>query len=222
MKLNVINRSCWAALGGLAVLAACPAMTKADGVTSGWYMGSDAGANFVQDIHTGGGRLSLNPGARWGVEGGYGFALSPLLTLGPELESGVMWNPMSSIESGGVKTGLGGNYYQIPVLLNAVLNIHLGKLTPYVGVGGGADFVSQNIYEAGGDPTVYAHENTDPAVQAQAGLRYQLTDHLDVSLGYKYLAAFSDREDNGRFFIGNDRYDTIGNHMVGIGFTYHF
>jgi opacity protein-like surface antigen len=155
---------------------------------------------------------------RWGLEAGYGFKLSDKLTVGVEAESGVAWNALSSRTHGdpSSENELGGNFYQIPILANVVANYHIGKWTPYVGIGGGMDYCSVNIYSSGGGPTVDAGSDFGPAFQAKAGVHYQLCEKMDVGLGYKYLDAFSER------FGGGSRASSVQSHDVYIDLTYHF
>lgn len=209
MKLNKIRCSQLAVIGGLASWAACAPATQADGVTPGWYLSADGGLNMMQDfhfIHTDT-KISTDAGMRWGLEGGYAFKLSEKLTLGTELESGMLWNSLSSVTRHGAETSLSGDFYQVPILCNLVLNYHVGKWVPYVGFGGGLDFVDANH---NGSSTDFG-----PAAQVEGGLRYELCARTELGLGYKGLAAFSEA------FKGS-RPDMLLNHAVLLSLMYHF
>jgi opacity protein-like surface antigen len=192
MKLNDLKHTQLAVIGGLAMLAVCATTAKADGAPAGWYLSSDAGINTMESFR----HVSTEPGGRWGLEGGYALSLSPQLTLGTELETGILYNNLRSGKAHGEAT-------QIPLLANLVLNCHVGKWVPYLGVGGGVENTSISVGGGG-------YHGTDLAFQAQAGLRYQLSDNLDVGLGYKYLADFTSRN------------VTISNNALLLSATYHF
>jgi opacity protein-like surface antigen len=215
-----LKKSQLAVLGGLALMAACATTMQADGIAPGFYLSSDTGLNMMTGIRGEGGggggtTLRLDPGMRWGLEAGYGIKVADQLTLGLEAESGFVWNGFSSLESGSRETELGGNAWQIPFLANLVLNYHVNKWTPYFGFGGGLDYISANIWSSDGHPTILAASDIGPAMQAEAGVKYQLTDHVEVGLGYKYLTAFSEK-------VSGDRLSEVNNHTLGLSLTLHF
>jgi opacity protein-like surface antigen len=224
MKLQDIKNSKLAVLGGCALLAACATTMRADDITPGFYMSTDGGLNMVTGIRgtaSGGSNLRTDAGTRWGLEAGYGFKLADQLTLGVEVESGIIWNSFSSFTSGGSEIELGGNLYQVPVLGNVVLNYHFGRWVPYIGAGGGLDYISGNVWSADNAATgVAAGSDWGPAVQGIAGVKYELTQKMELGLGYKYLAAFSERL--GNQFDGGDRLSQVNNHTISLSFTYHF
>ena len=193
MKLNDLKNTQLAVIGGLAILVACATTAKADGAPAGWYLSADSGINILESFRG----ISTEPGLRGDVQGGYALSLSPQLTLGAEMETGLLYNNIRSHKNHGEDT-------QIPLLGNLVLNYHLGKLVPYLGVGAGGDYTSisagRNVH----------YSNTDLAFQAQAGVRYEVCDHFEVGIGYKYLADFTARN------------VTISNDALLLSATYHF
>jgi opacity protein-like surface antigen len=219
MHLHNIKNGKLSAMAGIGLLTACALTAQAGDATQGFYMNADGGLNMMTGIRgsagDGGSNLKLNAGTRWGLEAGYGFKLADQLTLGVEAESGIIWNGFSSIQGGGTETEIGGNAWQVPVLANLVLNYHAGKFTPYIGIGGGLDYFSANIWSDGGSPAVIAGSDWGPAVQAQAGVRYQLSEKTELGLGYKYLTAFSEK-------VSGDRLSEVNNHTISLSFTYHF
>ncbi len=219
MKRNDLKNSQLAVIAGIAILAACATATQAGDIASGFYVNTDPGLNMMTGLRgSGGSDVRLNAGARWDLEAGYGLKLSDKVTLGAELESGGIWNPMSSIKSGKHETELGGNLWQIPILANLILNYHVGKFTPYIGFGGGIDYISANVWSADNHPTIAAGSDWGPALQAQAGVRYQVCEGCEVGLGYKYLTAFSEKLGGN---IG-DRVSEVNNHTISLLLTYHF
>ncbi|MGH7993309.1 MAG: outer membrane protein [Limisphaerales bacterium] len=85
-------------------------------------------------------------------------------------------------------------FYNVPFLVNATLSLPIPRtnIVPYVGAGaGGADMVfdTDNFQDSGGLNGVVGSENDVVfAGQVFAGLRFQLTRHLALDLGYKYFA----------------------------------
>jgi opacity protein-like surface antigen len=170
----------------------CATTAKAGGDQAGWYISTDGGINFLESFD----HVSTEPGVRWGLEGGYAFHIASKLTLDAELESGFIYN---SIRAGSHD----GQDDQIPFLGNLVLKYHIGKWVPYFGAGAGGDNV--NLSAGGG-----GYYNVDFAAQGEAGVRYELSDHIDVGLGYKYLCDFTSKNIQ------------LSNHAFLLSATYHF
>src|SRR5580700_4045883 len=77
-----------------------------------WYLDARSGVSIQQDVNDNGGKVEFGDGFRGGFALGYNFFDS----LAAELETGVIWNPITSING----TSPGGNVdiYEIPVLAN--------------------------------------------------------------------------------------------------------
>jgi opacity protein-like surface antigen len=96
-------------------------------------------------------------------------------------------------------------FYNVPFLVNATLSLPIPRtnIIPYVGAGvGGADVVFDTD-QFGPSSTDYVSGSENDVVfagQLFAGLRFQLTRHLALDLGYKYFATgnptFSGPNDN--------------------------
>ena len=69
------------------------------------------------------------------------------------------------------------------------------RLQPYIGVGGGVAYPRVEARVDGRETSEY--QLAGPAVQAQAGLRYGLTDRLGLFTEYKYNRAWLDESLNG-------------------------
>ena len=80
------------------------------------------------------------------------------------------------------------------------------------------DYISANVWSRGNGPVTAAGSDFGPAVQALAGVKYQLSDKWELGLGYKYLAALSEKLGGD---IG-DRLSTVNNHSISLSVTYHF
>jgi len=212
MKSNDTKRSQLAVMGALALLAACATTTQAGDVSAGWYMSTDAGINLMQDLQPSGsmGKVSLDPGVRWSLSAGYGFKLAPKLTLGVEMETGILYNSLRSVSAGGASASLGGDYYQIPLLANLVLNYHAGKWVPYIGFGGGMNYTAISINSVGSVPVSSLGNETDPAIEGEAGIRYQLSNRSELGLGYKFLGVLP------------TGLNLVQNHSFSLTYAFHF
>lgn len=210
ITLSTIRSAFW--LGPACALLASAPLLHAEGNNAGFYIGTDAGVNIMEDVTLPGvaASVSTDPGLRWSLEAGYGFRLSDKLTLGAEVETGILYNSLSKASVSGFSVPLGGDYYQVPVLANLVLTFRAGKWVPYVGFGGGFAYSSVSINSVGSIPVSGFGDETDPAFQAMAGLRYQISDHTDIGLGYKYLAVFP------------SNINSVGNHAISASFTCRF
>ena len=160
----------------------------------GFYFTGDIGPSFVPDFNSSrfGFPASFSPdtGVRISADLGYNFLASGGLTLGGEFETGLIYNELSSVNGGGSSYSH-GDYYQVPLLANLVLKYHLGSVVPYVGFGGGGDYSEARVHAHGYyyGYSAWSYE-TDPAIQAMAGVRFPLSPICDLGVGYKFLAAF--------------------------------
>jgi opacity protein-like surface antigen len=82
--------------------------------------------------------------------------------------------------------------YNVPFLVNATLSYPIPRtnIIPYVGAGvGGADVVfDTDNFNDGVDQVTGSENDVVFAGQVFAGVRFKLTHHLSVDLGYKYFA----------------------------------
>jgi opacity protein-like surface antigen len=96
--------------------------------------------------------------------------------------------------------------YNVPFLANVTLSCPIPRtnIIPYVGAGvGGADVVFDTDSFSDGPDTVVGSENDVVfAGQVFAGVRFQLTRHLALDLGYKYFAT-----DNPTFTYPPDNFN---------------
>ena len=193
--------------------------TSATGLRSGGYIGVDAGVNVVSDFkHSGRGfdyGISLEPGIRFDIQGGYAFKLADTVTFGLELETGYLYN---TLERAHVRVGkftasgeVSGDYFQVPLLVNGKLNWQFAPgWVAYGGGGVGVDFLLLDT------PGVLASSNvstigseTDFAWQALGGIHYSFGNH-ELGVGYKYLA------------VKPQGLSTQGNHGILLTYAFHF
>lgn len=194
------------ALGTTSLLAADAdygGMTgSSTGLQSGSYIATDLGLNLASDLTVPFvGSISLSPGVRWDISTGYAFKLADQLTLAPEVELGIIYNPLDKATGGG---SVSGSYVQVPVMADGVLNWQFSPhWVVYAGGGAGVDYSSLDISGAG------TGRESDFAWQGLAGIRYGFGPG-EIGLGYKYLA------------VKPSGMETIGNNTVLVTLMFHF
>jgi opacity protein-like surface antigen len=190
------------------LLVGAPLLHAGDASSGGLYMNTDAGVNLMDDLVVPGvGKISLDPGLRWDISMGYAFKIADKLTLGPELETGILYNSMDQATPlGGPSHPASGDYYQVPVLGNVVLNWHFNPhWVAYAGAGAGCDLSITDTAAA----SQIASE-TDFAWQVEAGIRYKFGGSSALGLGYKHLA------------FTPSGLNTVGNNSIIASYTINF
>lgn len=158
------------------------------------YVGADLGGTVMHDAtvneffgpisHT---KIRFDPGIHAGFVGGYQF--TDWFSL--EGETGVYANQVDSIDG----ASFSGNEWveQIPLLANVRLQWPSNgrcRLTPYVGGGAGG---SVSIFDFENDFTLNGVEGRGSdadlvfAYQAFGGLRYAITENIDIGIEYHYF-----------------------------------
>ncbi len=180
-------------LGAACLLA--PAAVQAGGTNDCAYLNFEAGASIMSDVNvksaTGGGsgKLDFDTGFRGGVSFGWRFCHS----LSAELETGVAFNKISSINGNTLSDfGARADLYQVPLLANVVYQPHLKHgFRPYVGfgIGGVAGVFDSESVPLSGSASNPNFNNVDFtfAYQAQAGLKFVVSKSMDFGVAYKYL-----------------------------------
>ncbi len=175
---------------GIALLAG-GASSQAENWSDSFYVHTDIGPAFIGNGPTtflgfnqtsgmfqGKGHFRADTGIRGDLALGYQLTKSWAV----EAEAGAIWNPGPNEHD---------YFYQIPVMLNVVYQIHLSdSWKAYVGAGAGG--VISMIGSESHDPAFYRHflfEDSDwsQCYQAEAGIKYAISRHVEINLGYKFL-----------------------------------
>jgi opacity protein-like surface antigen len=162
---------------------------------NGFYVGADAGGlltldtrvkEFVGSVDPGT-KVSLDPGVRVGIHGGYKFC--DFFSL--EGETGIMANNINSITGASID----GDAFlsNVPFLVNARFELPHGKcpITPYFGggVGGSATMLSFDHHiDFNGAHLHGSDSDVVFAYQAFGGLRYAINERMGVGVEYHYFA----------------------------------
>ncbi len=213
----------------IASLALLP-VAQAHAEKNQFYVAADAGAAFTVNTELEkwfgapllpNATVELDPGYRLGLRGGYGVTD----WFDAEVETGVMANRISSV-SGATQTD--GSLANVPLLLNARFHCPaLHRLCPYWG--GGLGMSSTILY---GDNLTIGGTSLDGSIggvvfayQAFAGLRYEINEHMGLSLEYHYFGT-TDSTMTADVTIGtlSDEVKLGGTatHSVSIAFDYKF
>lgn len=132
-------------------------------------------------------QISLDPGARLGLRGGYGLTD----WLAAEVETGMTINRIDTISTPGVADST-GSIINVPLLFNLRLQVpEKNRLAPYAGAG----FGFANTILTGDDliigATRFSGSTSDVvfAYQFFAGLRFALNETMGISAEYHYFHA---------------------------------
>ena len=164
---------------------ATPALARDDS----WYIEGDAGGMLVEDMHnlTGVGTGTLNTRTGYDVGGiiGYdfgGFRLEAETSYRRASNDGFGVGATTFNRSGGT---LSGNVSALSFMLNGLLDFGSDDgLQGFVGGGAGVGRVKV-LADATGTGFDINDSDTGFAWQALAGIRYPITDHVDVGLKYR-------------------------------------
>lgn len=205
---------------GLACLLSAGLAISAQAAQLGFNFTTDLGGNLVDNFDLvlpgfglgPGSHLELDPGMRLDFGFGYTFVANSTIALSAGAEIGFLYNPMNNgVNPAGVKTPIDGDLWQTPFLGKVVLRFMPdAKLVPFIGGGGGGVYTATEFHRIGGTPVFFTGEETDPAVEGIAGVKYQLNDKMAVGVAYKALIVFP------------DGFDDVINHSFVAAFTLNF
>lgn len=189
------------------------------------YLNVDIGPSFVQDAainwttklrpftFRGSRTVEFQTGIRGDVAVGYNMSDAWAI----ELESGMMWNA----------TGDEEQLYQIPILVNVIYKIPLkNSWTPYFGAGAGGVVSDLSLLTAAAPfASLMRTSDTDLAFayQAMAGIKYAISGHAQIDLGYKFFGTLDQRwASNHSGFSTTLTSNGIYTHAVLASFTWRF
>lgn len=204
------------ALALVVALVAAPLAAHADTIP-GWYVGGGAGGTFGQDpiIHGNKGEHSardedINVAAQANV--GYAWA-NGFRTEAEYFHNQINKNNIDQL------SGAGGHITNNDAFGNVLYDFqNLGRITPYVGAGLGADFV--NVKNVGADGVGYLRGDTLVlAYQGIAGVAAQLDPNWAVTADYRYVASFDPKVDHTTG--GQGRIENASHNLI-VGVRYSF
>jgi hypothetical protein len=162
---------------GMAGLAATAGRVYATG--EGPFLNADVGATFLSGLPSG---VSSDPGIRFSLVPGYRIYNDDLFSVSLQFDTGFIWN--------GIKNT--ADLYQVPFLGGFEYAFHTGSIVePYIGVAGGGVWSDFEYFTrfGGSDSSVSA------AVQGSAGVRFRVSDSVELGVGYKGLGTWPSNVD---------------------------
>lgn len=234
--MNSSTRILLLVAGTLAGIGLTNAAAQVHATANRFYLTTDFGASLIEDINLrsftlgapGGapasGDVVMHPGLRFDASAGYEFGTKGAGSVSLELASGVVFNRFDRLEAVGTKVGVDGDLYQIPIFVNVIGSYKLANgITPYVGGGGGAvvGYATIDTLRTAAGRLAVNDSDTDitPAIQAFAGVRFNITDTTSVGLAYKFLNTF---EPDWTIAGAGIQLGDIHTHAVSITLTYRF
>lgn len=173
---------------GLSVYALSAGAQAGHGNT-GWYVGVEGGANWVDNAD-----IEFNPGPVTGWEAEFESGFAVFATVGYawenhwrlELEAGWRENDVDCVEFGGPPCVAAnfGDVSQFTQMINIVHDIPISDKTSIsVGLGFGGNFVEAS------SPFLADDDDFALAGQALLQLRHELTSRLDFVISYRYMTS---------------------------------
>lgn len=213
------------ALAGMllpALLAAMPTVASAQN----FYAAVRGGPGWAQNTREGivGGEDVLEFGTAVSAGGALGYAFS--FGLRTEAEFSYIYNPVTR-EEGVAVGGSFRNYLYMVNLYYDVKHPSLHPFKPYIGGGVGAARVNEDhefIFTPGTGPAGIfndPHDWTALAYQARAGIAYEVTKWLDLSIGYRYVHVDGTQRP-ALFDPTSVNTDAINHHFLELGLAFKF
>lgn len=199
---------------GTAVVAMLP--TAAMAGTEGFYVGAGAGVNWTRDADLRLPSTSQELTAKHKIGGVADLSAGYATGFGPraELEFAWRWNNKikDTSSSTGSLNGLGGKSRSIAIMGNGLYDIDTGTaFTPYVGVGAGLAQVHLDLNGTSDKDWVFAY-------QGIAGVAYNVTSNLALTVDYRYFATIDPKFDTTYGSVKGE----YGNHTILAGLRYSF
>ncbi len=185
----------------LATALALPLTVAAQDYYNGTYLRIGAGVSQVEDLEgfvdtTIDPRFnfdySFDPGVR--IDFAPGLNFNPYFAF--ELNTGIIWNALDSIEAEGQSASADGDLIQVPALANFIAKYPTPiGLTPFIGAGGGGVYTRLSIGDVNDVEIDDSGDDFFGAFQLFGGLTYEVTEGFHVGAAYKFLHVFSNDEE---------------------------
>lgn len=186
-----------------------PTLGYSTGAKTGPYFTFHGGGQWMNDISTMGVDVEFDAG--WGVFGALGYRFNQAFAL--EAEAGYARVNIDDVSVGDTSFPVSGDVSQIPIMANAILHVPIGESFGfYFSGGGGTIRTNTSASSLANLPVDLDASGWNLALQAKAGVTFNVSQNLSLNLGYRFLMA------NDAFI--NDE-NTYGNFLEG-GFTFRF
>lgn len=181
-----------------------------------FYFGVQGGVTYVQDLDEDlPNKVLVDPGLAVSAVAGYTLKNIDRADIRLEGELAYRYNETDEFQ----KSDLDGDITSVALMFNAAVDfVNKTAFTPYVLGGVGVANVSFNDFEQGG-VTLLDDDDTVLAYQVGAGCSFNLTEKLDLDLGYRY---FSTAKPEVRDEAGEKGKINYQNHALMLGLRYSF
>lgn len=209
---------------GTTLLVAATAHSRAQAADK-LYLDINAGPAITQDAAIQNSPFGNTSNVQFdnGLRAGLGVGYNVTPSFAAELETGVIWNSVHSIQNNDLSAlNASADLYQIPILANAIYKPLHGSFQPYIGVGlGGVAgiFDSSNIPLFGPPGAGFSDTDFTFAYQAKVGFKYAVSDHVDLGLAYEFLGTTDHNWTDGGHTLKTDGTMT---HAILATFTWRF
>ncbi len=185
-----------ASVAAMATAASAHAQAPQD-LYANCYYGAEGGVAFAQNTSIidntgfGGAGTTIKFDAGWRAGGYAGYRVCRYFSA--QLDSGVIWNNITTVGNNLAAEGASAHLEQIPVMWEGYFTYPVGRFKPFLLAGAGADFGtfdSSGIPGSGGGPATVPHyraSDTTFAYEVGFGFTYALTEHLEIGADYKLL-----------------------------------
>lgn len=199
----------------------------------GWYVGMEAGVNFVDDASSGNDIIDPTFGGGWPSETSFDTGWAGMLTFGhawgnfrAELELAYRKNDIDNFfvgKSGGSNFGGPGYLEEFSPMVNALYDLHVGKHWA-LSVGGGVGGDHMNYSNDTGWHTIPIRDTQwSFAWQLIGGVNYAISERSALFVTYRYFnvdeTAFTSFDDL-LAELHDDSYDDFTKHSVTFGWRY--
>ncbi|MDZ4866492.1 MAG: OmpA family protein [Alphaproteobacteria bacterium] len=155
--------------------------------STGWYVGAEGGANWIDNadvaFNTGFGNFEAEFESGWAVFAEVGYRWENNWRI--ELEAGWRENDVDCVDfGGGCFPGNFGDVSQFTQMINVIHDIPLSDTTAFsIGLGFGGNFVDVDV------PALVDDDSFVLAGQALFQLSHKLTERLDFVMTYRYMTS---------------------------------
>ena len=209
------------AAAAAALLISIPSGRAGDGKEN-LYLNADVGGIFQQNatfIEKGrSSTAAFDPGAR--IDLALGYHLNDSLAV--EVEPGFMENSVKTLNGHSLgRFGDNIDLYSIPLMAKLIYKFPTkNDWTPYVGVGAGANI---SIFDGSTPGGSFNDTTVSFAYQAEAGIKYALSQHASFGIAYKFLGTTDqDYTFNQGFFTDRITFQGVYIHGIFVNFTWNF
>ena len=181
-----------------------------------FYFGLQGGVTYVQDLDEDlPNKVLVDPGLAVSAVAGYTLKNIDRADIRLEGELAYRYNETDEYQ----KSDLDGDITSVALMFNVAVDfVNKTAFTPYVLGGLGVANVSFNDFESGG-VTILDDDDTVLAYQLGAGCSFNLTEKLDLDLGYRYFStAKPEVRDEAREKVKIN----YQNHALMLGLRYSF